>query len=287
MLMGTLVDITLPKKNNLQLSQSFKLIKKIEKELSSYDKNASLYLLNKTKCITSTSFLKEAIQQSLDYYKITNGYFDITIGSISKNLYHFGEEILQSPSKKALHHAILNINAIKITKNNIKLEDNITIDLGGMGKGFAVDKVVSYLQESNITQGKIALSGDIRCLNKCEIYIQSPFNETTIAKITTKIDNMAISTSGTYRRYATTKKEHHLINPKKKKPQTDFLSVSLFGLKNNTTLDAFATAISVMPQKKAFEFLKKHPNISYILILSDKTISYNIYKKNLSIKITK
>ena len=287
MLMGTFVDITLPKQNTFQISQSFKLIKKIEKSLSSYDKESLLYQLNQTKHIASNPFLTETLQQSLAYYKQTNGYFDITIGSISKKLYHFGERIPKSPTSQALKSAVLNIESIKIDKNNITLDHNITLDLGGMGKGFGVDKVASYLKEQNITQGKIALSGDIRCLNKCEIYIQSPFNESSFAKIITKVDNMAISTSGIYRRYATKKSEHHLINPKIKKPQTNFVSLSLFGLQNNSTLDAFATAISVMPKKEALKFLKKHQDISYIVIFLDKSIDYYIYNNSLSIKFLK
>ena len=91
-LMGTYVTISLEEKHNKEISASFDLIQKIEDSLSTYDNNATLAKLNKTHAVPFDNYLAEAITLSKDYYKETNGYFDITIGSISKNLYHFGEE---------------------------------------------------------------------------------------------------------------------------------------------------------------------------------------------------
>lgn len=272
-LMGTFVDVTLEDFN--ASTQVFKEIKTIEKHLSSYDSSSHLFRLNQEKSIPTDSILKEALKKSIDYYYQTNGYFDITIGSMSKNLYHFGEEV-QSPSTDALQNALLDINAIIIDDKNISLTKDITLDLGGMGKGFAIDKVSHYLKKRDITQGKIALSGDILCLDSCEIYIQSPFKEEVFAKLTTKQPFSRISTSGTYRRFATTPKEHHLLNPKKRRPQQNFLSLSLFSKGNNSQLDAYATAISVMPLQEALSFLEKHKKLSYLLITSTKEIKYRI-----------
>jgi len=285
MLMGTFVDITLPQKNHQAITHAFKIIQKIESHLSSYNPLADIYQLNQKKLISSNPILKKVLTKSINYYYQTDGYFDITIGSITKKLYHFGETP-HSPTLNALKNASLNINAISLEKN-ITIKKNIIIDLGGIGKGFAVDKVADYLKDKNITKGIIALSGDIRCLNTCKIGIQSPFEEKIFASIITKIPNIAISTSGTYRRYATKKEEHHLINPKKRIPQKNFLSVSLFSLKNNTRLDAFTTAISVMPPEKVFKFLKKYPSLSYLLIFKDGSVYYKIDKKRYSLIIEK
>jgi len=101
-LMGTYVTITLPQKNNTAISASFDLIQKIEDSLSTYDPKATLSKLNQTHTVPYDTYLAEAITLSKNYYKETNGYFDITIGSISKKLYHFGEEKTYSPSEKAL-----------------------------------------------------------------------------------------------------------------------------------------------------------------------------------------
>lgn len=273
-LMGTFVSITLPQVYNQEITKSFELLKRIEDSLSTYDSNATLAKLNKTHHVQSDAYLSEAIKLSKSYYDESNGFFDITIGSISKKLYHFGEEKTYSPSKQALQDAYLDINGIHMDDHNIRTDKNIIIDLGGMGKGYGVDKVTMYLKEQNITEGIVALSGDIRCLNSCEIYLQSPYSEQTFAKVNSKHHDLSISTSGTYRRYATTKREHHLINPKTASQGREFVSVSLFTTANNAKIDAYATAVSVMPKEKAFAFLKQHDEIGFVLVDDVGKITY-------------
>ena len=277
-LMGTYVTISLEEKHNKEISASFALIQKIADSLSTYDTNATLAKLNQTHSVAFDSYLEEAITLSKTYYQDTNGYFDITIGSISKELYHFGEEKTYSPTQEELNHAKLNIDGVHINKDDIKSDDGIVVDLGGMGKGFTVDKVASYLTEQNITTGIIALSGDIQCMHHCELFLQSPFSEGTFAKVTAKIPHLSISTSGTYRRYATKKSEHHLINPKTATQGKAFVSVSLFTKADNSKIDAYATAVSVMPKAEAMKFLDNHKKIGYVLVEGDGNIIFGNLK---------
>ena len=265
-LMGTFVSITLPQTNSHEITKSFKLLKEIENSLSSYDSHATLAKLNTDHQVKVDPYLAEAITLSRAYYNETNGYFDVTIGSITKELYHFGEEKTYSPSKKSLQNATLNIKGITIDETSIQSDKNISIDLGGMGKGYGVDKVAAYLKDQNVTEGIVALSGDIRCLNHCEIVLQSPYTEETFANIKSKHRDLSISTSGTYRRYARTKEEHHLINPKTASQGKVFVSVSLFSSADNTKIDAYATALSVMPREEALAFLKAHKEIGFVLV---------------------
>ena len=283
-LMGTYVTISLEEKYNQEISTSFDLVQEIEDSLSTYDPNAVLSKLNKIHTVPFDSYLSEAITLSKSYYTETNGYFDITIGSISKELYHFGEEKTYSPTQKELKDAKLNIDGIHIEKDSITSDEDIVIDLGGMGKGYAVDKVAIYLKEQNISRGIIALSGDIQCLHRCELFLQSPFEEATFAKVAAKIPHLSISTSGTYRRYATKKSEHHLINPKTATQGKDFVSVSLFTQADNSKIDAYATAVSVMPKEEAMKFLENHKKIGYVLVEEDGNIIFGNLKALVNIE---
>ncbi|MBT8344629.1 MAG: FAD:protein FMN transferase, partial [Sulfurovum sp.] len=273
-LMGTYATISLPQENNSQISSSFELVQKIEDSLSTYNPDATLSKLNKKHKVEYDTFLAESIALSKSYYLETDGFFDITIGSISKKLYHFGEEKTYSPSTAELKKAHLNINGIHIDKQTIQSDKNIVIDLGGIGKGYAVDKIANYLKEQNISKGIIALSGDIQCLNSCDIYLQSPYSDQTFAKVTSKSSYLSVSTSGTYRRYATKPEEHHLINPKTALQGRDFASVSLFTTANNAKIDAYATALSVMPKAEAIAFLKENKDIGFVLVDKEGKILY-------------
>ncbi|GIT98355.1 FAD:protein FMN transferase [Sulfurovum sp. TSL1] len=273
-LMGTFVSISLPQTYNQEITRSFELLRHIEDSLSTYDETATLAKLNKNHHVEYDPYLAEALTLSRSYYDESNGYFDITIGSISKKLYHFGEEKTYSPSKQELRNAHLDIHGIHIDDKQIIIDENITIDLGGMGKGYGADKVAQYLDEQNITKGIIALSGDIRCLDQCEVYLQSPYSEQTFAKVKSKKAQLSISTSGIYRRYATTKAEHHLINPKTASQGREFVSVSLFTTADNAKIDAYATALSVMSRTEALAFLKEKKDIGFILVDKEGKILY-------------
>lgn len=192
---------------------------------------------------------------------------------------HFGEENSTIPSEEALKHAKLGIESIEINTTTIRTEENITIDLGGMGKGYAVDKVADFLAEQNISQGTIALSGNIRCLDVCDFALQSPFSEQTFATLKSKIPQLSISTSGTYRRYVKDTSHNHLIDPKTAKQAKTFVSVSLFAHANNAKIDAYATAISVMPKEKALAFLRAHDEVGFVLVESNGKIMYGNLEK--------
>ena len=280
LLMGTYATITLPDRENGTTSELFSRLETIERSLSTFDPNASLARLNATHAIPYDPILADALRLSTDYYRQTKGYFDVTIGSITKSLYHFGETTPHSPTKAQLHNAIRNIDGFHIGTTQITSEEGIVIDLGGMGKGFAVDRAAELLKRKGITQGIIALSGDIRCLHRCTVGIQSPFDEEAlIAKVTAKIENLSISTSGTYRRYATQKSEHHLIDPKSGEQGQAFVSVTLLSSADNAKIDAYATAVSVMSREEALAFLKMHDDIGFVVIKKNaETIAGNLKK---------
>lgn len=273
--MGTLVTLMLPQKNAEQFTEVFEQISALEDVLSSYDTKALVYRLNHIHKISYDYHLADVIKRAKNYHHLTDGHFDITIGSISKKLYRFGEENNTIPTKQALKNATLNINAIEINATHITTKEGITVDLGGIGKGYTVDQVANTLLAKDITQGTVALSGDIRCLGRCDIPLQSPFEEDeTFTTLASKIDDLSISTSGTYRRYVKNKEHHHLINPKTKRQGRAFVSVTILAKANNTLCDAMATAISVMPKQEALAFVKSQNDFAYLLV-DDKGEEYS------------
>lgn len=275
-MMGTFATVSLPKEHSTQLQTAFDTIKAVEASLSSYDPKADIYRLNHNRETNLSAYTYEAFQRCRHYYDVTDGYFDITVGAITKELYRFGEEE-RLPDDQELEKAKIDFKGLHFNAKKAQLDNGVTVDLGGMGKGFGVDKAAAYLHEQNITQGKIALSGDIRCLGVCEMALQDPFSEGTVAAFKTKYPDMAISTSGNYRRYVGDKTANHLIDPKAKCPQQAFASITLISRGPNSDIDAYATAASVMPYEKAVPFLQQR-GVGYILFTTggERIVSENI-----------
>ena len=274
--MGTYVSISLDASKKREFAPAFSIVKAVDSSLSSYKKNSPIFQLNRDKKVKLDAYSLEALRLAERYYKRTDGYFNVAIGSITKELYHFGEDECL-PDAEALKRSDVNIAALHIKNGIATIAKSMKIDLGGMGKGFCVDKVSAYLRKKGIKKARVAASGDIRCISRCRIDVQNPFGEKPLYSFTTKEADMGISTSGNYNRYVGTSKENHLINPKQKHPQREFVSITLISKLPNSDLDAYATAASVMPKAKALEFLETL-NAAYILltIQGELLISKNI-----------
>ena len=287
-LMGTFVTISTDAKDKKYIEDGFKIISEVETSISSYDKQSPIYRLNRDKKSQINAITFEALSLSREYYEKSDGYFDSTIGSITKDLYRFGEDERVASSRE-LKNAVVNFNGLSFDKSEARLKKGVKVDLGGMGKGFGVDKVSDYFRKKGLRRVTIAASGDIRCLEVCHIDVQNPFREGILAAFETLKTDMGISTSGNYNRYVKSTKNNHLINPKTKASQDKFISITLISSMSNSDLDAYATAASVMPTKKAYEFLETF-DLAYIILQSDMKlkVSQNIFKftKNLFINNT-
>ncbi|WP_321778429.1 FAD:protein FMN transferase [Sulfurimonas sp.] len=273
--MSTFVTITVEKNDKYFVEHAFKIFKDIDASLSSFNKKSPIYKLNKNKKAKINNYTYEAFVQSKKFYKDTDAYFNIAIGSITKDLYRFGADE-RVASRDELKKARVDFNDVFFTKDEAKLAKGIKVDFGGMGKGFGVDYVSSYFR-GNSVDATISASGDIRCLGICSFDIQNPFGEGALSSYTTTKKDLGISTSGNYVRYVKSKNNNHLINPKTKKSQTTFVSITLISELSSSALDAYATASSVMPIKKAYEFLDSL-ELAYIILQSngDLKISSNI-----------
>lgn len=277
-MMGTFVTLSLPSQNKQHIKPLFEIIKAVDNSLSSFKTNSPIYKLNQNKYAKLDTYSYEALRLSALYYKKTGGYFNVAIGSITKGLYDFGGNETV-PKNVQLQKSNISFNSLQFDAKKAEISDNIKIDLGGMGKGFAVDKTVKYLVKHNIKKAKVAASGDIRCIETCKIEVKNPFAKEALVTFRTKQASLGVSTSGNYEHFVKNKNNNHLINPKTKHPQHNFTSITLISVLPSSDLDAYTTAVSVMPKEKAFGFLKSL-DVAFVILDSEKKlyVSENINK---------
>jgi thiamine biosynthesis lipoprotein len=278
--MGTYITIKLPEKNQNLFKNLFKIFKDLDNKLSIYKENSEISILNRQKEAILSPISLEIIKKSIQISKETDGFFDITVGKLTKDVYKFGMVNNKLPDEKEIKENTdkISYKNIQIKGKKVILRGDVKLDLGGIGKGFAVDKVAEFLIKKGVEDAVISASGDIRCLNICEMFIQNPFGNDWIVKFRTKLKNTSISTSGNYERFIESKKYNHLINPKTGKSQQNFASITLISIGNNTDIDAYATAVSVMPLDLALKFLNKK-NLGFIIILNN---GHMIFSKNIN-----
>jgi len=195
-------------------------------------------------------------------------------------------------------------NAIKeLVKQNPTLE-NITIkgvrvnntnpavkvDFGGIAKGYAIDRLLTYLKQQGIHNALINTGGDLKVIGKhgkraWKIAIRDPrvaasrqLNNKSTAKnpgvlATLELkDNEAAFTSGDYERYFKNKKNndqhfHHIIDPRTGYPAEGTQSVTVLH-QDAATADAAATALFIAGPGQWVE-IAKSMNIKYVLLIDE------------------
>lgn len=270
--MGTYAFVILDQENAKIADAIFRRMKQVERSLSSFLEEGGISKLNRQRKGRVDDDLLEALNLCERLYRETDGYFDCTIGSITKQQFGFGTKKERIPSAASLAQSKVGMDGLHRHDRDVWLEAGIYLDLGGMGKGFGVDKAADILRRAGITEAMIGLSGDIRCFGPCHIAIQNPFGDGTIGDIHTVTQEIGVSTSGIYRRFVKTEAYHHLIDPKRKRSEKVFASVTLVAPLPNVWLDGWATAIAVMPASLALQFLNAHPSVEYLLIGTNATV---------------
>lgn len=158
-------------------------------------------------------------------YQLSEGMFDITAGVLRK-IWHFnGSDAL--PSTQQIHAMLPFIGWQKISWNTpyIQLPEGMELDLGGLGKEYAVDKVCLLLQQhmhahSN-TPVLVNFGGDLACTGPrvsgapWEIAVEH-WQQDEHVRRTVKLHQGAIATSGDSRRFLLKegKRYSHILNPK-------------------------------------------------------------------------
>ena len=157
------------------------------------------------------------------------------------------------------------------TNGFFEINNNGVLDPSGIVKGYAINNGANILVQKGYKNIYVEIAGDIQVFgnngkdNFWKIGIQNPFNLEEIIKVV-KLKDRGIATSGTYIRGS------HIINPKKKKPAEDIVSITVIG-PNVYEADRFATAAFAMG-KKGIRFIEGLKGFEGYMIQKDKTAVY-------------
>ena len=283
-IMGTLIEITVqePDKDlaNKAIDKSFDEISRLENIMSTYLPNSELSKLNisagNKKKIPVSPELLNVIQRGIHWGKLSSGAIDISIGPAA-NLWEFDTESPTIPDKHKLLNAVslIDYKNISIEDGSINLnKPGMSLNLGAMGKGYAVDRAVYVLKKMGIKSGLVNAGGDLmafgskKATKSWRVGLQHPRNpEQMIASL--DISNKAVATSGDYQRYFIKDKirYHHILNPKDGWPANQVMLATVIADKV-VDADALSTALFVLGAKKGINLINSLEGIEG-MILSD------------------
>jgi len=149
-----------------------------------------------------------------------------------------------------------------------------SIDLGGIGKGYAGDRVLEIFRGFGVTSAYSNLGGNVVSLgtkpdgSPWRIGIQHPRQEERLIGVVS-VAGQSVVTSGDYQRYAVGhngKRYHHILNPLTGYPaESGLVSVTIIAEKSMAA-DALSTAVFVAGMDKGLELLKNYPQVEAVLV---------------------
>lgn len=271
----------------------------IEKILQDFDKSVSTYL--PTSIISQINSNKKNVKvdryfiacfnKAKEVWKNTNGAFDPTVYPLV-NAWGFGPGKKQKIEKRVIDSLLkfVGFDLIELKgKKIIKKDPRVALDFNAFAQGYSVDVVSEFLNTKGIKAYMVEIGGEVYANGKKSnssnwtIGIEKPIDNKEYAnplKAIVKLENLAIATSGNYRRFVIEdgiKYAHHL-DPKTGYPtKNNLLSASIFA-KDCMSSDANATGVLVLGLEKAKEFLNAHKELQAYLIYSDNQGNYQVYE---------
>lgn len=270
-LMGTLAEITVrgpdDSNTNSAISQAFDEMARVEALMSRYIPDSEISRLNRGAGGESLKVSRdtlEVIQRAVYWAERTGGAFDITIGPAA-NLWDWDEENQEVPSPGQLKDALklVSYKNIQIEGGEIKLaQKGMSLQLGAIAKGYAVDRAIESLKASGIQNAMVNAGGDLRTLGRREkdrlwkIGLQHPRNPQAIVA-SFALENRAVATSGDYQKYFVRDgvRYHHILNPDTGRPAEGVVSATVIA-ETAMDADALATAVFVLGPEKGIEWIE-------------------------------
>ncbi len=286
--MGTSYSIKIvPKGNELDKNTVHTNIENIlvgiNQAMSTYIDDSELSLFNQSR-ITDWQVLSADLYRVIEHgnqiSSISDGAFDITVGPLV-NLWGFGpdpynrnipsDSIIQSIKQ---HIGFEKLAFDKASHRISKLDPLVTIDLSGIAKGFAVDKIAQYLNELGITDYLVEIGGELvgKGTNAKQQAWQIGIEQANPLKRSVQrivsLDNFAMATSGDYRNYFEKDgiRYSHTIDPVTGKPISHTLAAVTVLHRSAMHADALATAFMVSGPEKSLALANEIGVALYMII---------------------
>jgi len=291
-LMGTYATITIIDRDttraNLAMDAAFDEIRRVEELMSRYNESSEVSALNRNGT-NWTALSRDTIYvlKKAEYYsRMSNGSFDVTCNPLL-DLWMVkvkDEGRMPTPEEIAAVRGLVGYEHLIIDEDRSRArfdKEGMSITLGGIAKGYAVDSACEKLIEAGIKHALVNIGGDMRAVGDkngvpWEVALQNPRNKSECITII-KLDNESVTTSGDYERYffEEEKRVHHIIDPTTGYSADDCISVTVI-TQNCVDADALSTTVFVMGPERGKALLDEL-GIEGLIISSDKRIIKSDY----------
>ena len=268
---------------------AFAAIKEVERVCNRFDPQSELSRLNATAAehpVECSEMLWEVLLLSREAHRLSGGSFDISATPLM-TLWGFYRRRAELPGAEQVAAALELVGLDKVVFNDEARSVYFTLpgmsfDLGGIAKGYAVDRAVEALAAAGFTEGVVSLGGNLRTLGEpplgeagYSVSIRDPLDTTkTFGRML--LLNEAVATSGGYERFVEIggRRYGHIMNPATGRPAEGVLSATVIA-PTAALADALSTAIFVGGAELAEQLHATCPELR-IVIMTPKPSGFEV-----------
>ena len=279
-IMGTVVRTELWSDDPLTAAEAIRLVNeemhRIDRSMSTYKPDSEISRINRDAAknpVTISAELLDLIARGIEMSRLTQGAFDITYASVGQ-LYDFRAGV--RPDEKqiaatlpAISYRFVELDLVERTVFFAK--QGVRIDLGGIAKGYAVERGAGILRAQGIAHGLVSAGGDSRVLGDRRgapwiVGVRDPRNSDRVVARLPLIDE-AISTSGDYERFFEEDgvRYHHIISPATGHSASEVRSVTIIG-PDATMTDGLATSVFVMGVDNGLQLIDSLDDFEAVIV---------------------
>jgi thiamine biosynthesis lipoprotein len=259
--------------------------RRVDRVMSTYKPDSEISAVNARAArvpVRVSRELYDLIATSIEYSKLTRGAFDITYASVGY-LYDYRAHVHPDDAKIAAALPGINWRHIELLPERTAIrfrQPGVRIDLGGIGKGHAVDRGVEVLRRLGIERAMVNAGGDTRIIGDrfgrpWIVGIRHPDDANRVA-LRLPLTDVALSTSGDYERYFEEDgvRYHHILDPTTGKSASKVRSVTVIAA-TATRSDALTKSVFVMGAREGIEFIDTLGDVDAVAIDPDGKVYYS------------
>lgn len=218
--------------------------------------------------------LFELVERGVKLGELTGGAFDVTYAGAGQ-LWDFQAEPPKVPSAEEIRAALERVGYGRLvldrTQLTIDLPAGMRIGLGGIAKGYGVDRAMAVLMKHGLKHGIVNAGGDLKALGRkhdepWEIAIRHPRERERVLALL-PVSNVCVVTSGDYERFFELdgQRYHHILDPRTGRPSTGCMSATVTA-PDAAFADALATALCVLGPKEGLELVESLERVEALVV---------------------
>ena len=277
--MGTVFEIVAYDKSSARVSdaidKAFQEIVRLDEVMSNYNSESALSRLNRSAHFHTEVVpidLYRVIEESLQYSRLSGGKFDISVAPLV-NLWKAamrGEHVPSSAEEEKLRRCVGYQNIVLFPPDRIEFRSHcLQIDLGAIGKGYAVDRAVEILRSSGVERALINAGGStIYAIGSPPgaaawlVHLRDPSKQIDPQVM---LSDDSVSTSEQTPSLPGSNSAGHIVDPETATPSRTTLAVSVIA-KTATASDALSTALLLVGPDQGKTLVKTIPDAAAIWV---------------------